>query len=139
MPLVVDASVTMAWCFEDEATDYTEAALEQVGAEGAVVPCIWSLEVANVLAVAERTGRINQTKSSEFGQILADLPIDVEDVDLPSALGRILDTSRRFGLSVYDAAYLELAGRKSLQLAVNDAALREAATQAHVSLWVLEI
>lgn len=134
MPIVVDASVTMAWCFEDETTDYTEAALERVGVDGAVVPCIWSFEVANVLVVAERAGRIKKSKSTEFAQILMDLPIDVEDVNLSSASGPVLDTARQFGLSSYDAAYLELAARKTLDLAVSDRWLRRAARQAKVTL-----
>jgi len=134
VPIVVDASVTMAWCFEDEATDYTEAALERVGAEGAVVPCIWSYEVANVLTVAERAGRVTQSKSAEFAGLLGELPIDVEDVDLSSALGPILATSGQFGLSAYDAAYLELAARQGLALAANDGRLRKAADQAGVAI-----
>lgn len=129
---MVDASVAMAWCFEDEATDYTEAVLDRVGAEGAVVPCIWSFEVANVLVVAERAGRITQSKSAEFEGLLRDLPIDVEDVDLSLALGPILVTARQFGLSAYDAAYLELAARQTLSLAASDRALRKAASQAGV-------
>ena len=63
---VVDANVTMAWCFEDEVTDDTEAVLDRLRSEQAIVPAIWPLEVANVLLVAERRGRISEAQINRF-------------------------------------------------------------------------
>jgi predicted nucleic acid-binding protein len=68
----------MAWCFEDEATDFTDRLLERLGSESAVVPSLWLLEVANVLIISERKGRTNQAKITTFLQLLGDLPITIE-------------------------------------------------------------
>lgn len=125
MPFVVDASVTLAWCFEDEATPETEAILDLLAEETAVVPALWELEVANVLLLGERRGRLTEAQSARFMALLQQLPIlvDAANADMTNVLG----TGRRHMLTAYDAAYLVLAQREGLPLATLDARLREAA------------
>lgn len=127
---VVDASVSLSWCFEDEASDASDALLHRLGAGGGIVPVIWEYEVTNVLAIAERRGRITEAEAARRSALLRALPIHVvRDLD-PGAL---LDTARRHALSAYDAAYLLVAEREGLPLATRDAALAAAATAAGVA------
>ena len=134
MTFVVDASVTLAWCFEDEATDATEAVLDRLASETALVPALWPLEIANALLVAERRRRLTEFQAARFVELLDELPIEP---DLPPPdLHAVLSIGRRFALSAYDAAYLLLAERASVPLATTDAALRDAALKAGVPLVV---
>lgn len=127
---VVDSSVTLSWCFDDEASAESDALLYRLGEGGAIVPVIWEYEITNVLAVAERRGRITEADVARRATLLRSLPIHVvRDVD-PAAL---LDTARRHELSAYDAAYLLVAEREGLPLATRDAALAAAAAAAGVS------
>lgn len=132
MPLVIDASVTMAWCFEDETTPATEAVLDQLGSESAVVPPLWTLEVTNVLLVAERRRRITEAQSVRFLDLLSQLPIRVDVTAYEVAT--IMSIGRRHGLSAYDAAYLALAERLGAPLATLDDRLRAACRSAGVAL-----
>lgn len=122
---VLDCSMTMAWCFEDEATPYSESALEALAEGEAVVPPLWSLEVANVLVVGERKKRLLPAQSLRFVELLQSLPIAIEADIRP--LGEILGLAREQGLSAYDASYLDLAVRTGLPLASFDSDLLEAA------------
>ncbi len=133
MPFVVDASVTMAWCFEDEATPETEALLDRLQEDAATVPSLWELEVVNVLLVAERRNRLGEAQSARFLSLLGQLPISVDTV---SDVGAVLAAGRRHNLSAYDAAYLVLAEREGLALATLDASLAAAADSAGVSLLI---
>lgn len=137
MALVVDCSVTMAWCFEDEVTPYAEAVLDRLRDEEAVVPAIWPLEVANVLLVAERHQRIREAQTVRFTQLLQSLPITIEGESLPGALGAILSLGRECGLSAYDAAYLEVAARRGLAFATQDERLIAAARRLGVPLFTV--
>jgi predicted nucleic acid-binding protein len=132
MPIVIDASVAMAWCFEDEATPGADAVLDQLPDDHAVVPQLWLLEVANVLLVAERHGRISEAQAERFVELLLRLPISV-DASQPD-LGSLLAVGRRRGLNAYDACYLALAERLGAPLATLDAALGEAARAAGVTV-----
>ena len=134
MAFVVDASVTMAWCFLDEATSYTWAVLDRLQDTGAVVPTIWPLDVASVLLVGERRQRLTAAETTRFVQTLQGLPITVDDGEMTGALGPILALGREHGLSAYDAAYLELAMRLGLPLATQDARLSAAAARTGVPL-----
>lgn len=134
MPFVVDASVALAWCFDDEATPYTEAVLERLRETEAVVPAIWPLEVANVLLVAERHRRITEVQALRFIQLLQTLPITVDNEAPIGALGSVLALGRQCGLSAYDASYLELATRRYLPLAIRDTQLSAAADRIGVGL-----
>ena len=131
---VVDNSVVMAWCFEDEATPYTEGVLDSLRTTQALVPAIWPLEAANVLLIAERRKRLSEAQSAHFAQLLEMLPLRVEDVDVVRSLGPVLAVGRAHQLSAYDAAYLELAARQGLPLATADSRLRKAAEGAGVAI-----
>jgi len=125
---VLDCSMTMAWCFEDEAGSRADAALANMAVAEALVPSIWPLEVANVLAVCERRGRITTASTTKFLGMLGNLPISVDDQTAKHAFGEVLLLARAHNLSAYDVAYLELALRTGSSLATLDAALEEAAT-----------
>ncbi len=133
---VLDASITMAWCFEDEASAYADAILDSLTEHEAVVPEIWALEVSNVLAVAEQRQRIDQAGSILFVSRLEQLPISVQRIPTARIFDTILALARQYRLSSYDASYLDLAMRLGLPLATADARLREAAEQAGVALYL---
>ena len=124
---VLDASVTMAWCFEDEKTPYSEGVLDTLEKTQAVVPTLWQLEVANVLLVGERRQRLTQAQTTRFIELLAGLPIEVTDA--PQKFSSTLSVGRTYNLSAYDAAYLDLAAGLGLPLATLDAPLRTAASR----------
>jgi len=132
---VIDASVTVAWCFDDEATTFTEAILDllSAGAEG-VAPGIWPLEVANALLVAERRKRISVAQVTTLLGRIAQLPISVETVEPDRAFSQVLSVARQHQLTEYDAAYVELALRKGLSFATLDDKLRQAARTAGIKL-----
>ncbi len=134
MTFVVDASVTMAWCFDDEATTATEAVLDRLRQEEATAPVLWSHEVANVLLVAERRKRITEAQSARFLELLTRLPIRVADSRVePAALVGI---GRRHQLSAYDAAYLLLAEQLGAPMATLDDQLTAACDAAGVQLLI---
>jgi len=132
---VLDASVAVAWCFEDETTRFTEVVLNRLasGAE-ALVPSIWPLELANALLVAERRNRIAQAKIVGLLRHIVGLPITVMPISALQAFEQILPLARQRGLSQYDATYLELALRSELPLATLDGELRRAASEIGVAL-----
>lgn len=132
---VLDASVAVAWCFEDEASKFTEDVLDLIaaGAE-ALAPSIWPLEVANALLVAERHKRIAVAKVTPLLSRIAALPISVRPMDARQAFEQVLQMARQQRLSEYDAAYLELAVREGLALATLDGELQRAAKAAGVEL-----
>lgn len=132
MPFVLDGSVTMAWCFRDERSAYTDLVLNRLQTTEAIVPVIWPLEVANVALVGERRGRTVLADTERFAQFLRSLPITVDGAELDRVWGRALDLARAEQLSVYDASYLELALREGLPLATLDARLGEAARRTGV-------
>lgn len=131
---VLDASVAMAWCFEDEATSATRAALSRLSEEAASVPAIWRVEVANVLAIAERRRRITPADTAAFIAKVENLAIHVDEETSSRAFSRILDLAREERLTAYDAAYLELAMRLGVPLASKDRGLCEAAARVGVSV-----
>lgn len=132
MPFVLDASVTMAWCFEDETNPFTEAVLDRLTETHAVVPTIWQLEIANVLLVGERKQRLTQAKTSHFITLLQSLPINVAET--AETFPSLLALGREHKLSSYDASYLALALMEGLPLASQDSKLRNAAAQLGVTL-----
>ncbi len=132
---VLDCSVTMAWCFEDEADALADAALERLAEEGATAPSLWSLEVVNVLLAAERARRITVSDSARFLALIGDLPITVLETSFERAAGQVTALGRKHGLSAYDAAYLDLAMREGLPLASRDRALCRAAAAVGVPLF----
>lgn len=131
MSFVLDASVAMAWCFEDESRPETDQLLTALADEGAVVPALWQWEVVNVLLAAQRKGRLTDAQADHFLHLLSQLPIEIETVATPTG---VLSTGRRHGLSAYDAVYLDLAGRAGLGLATLHDRLAAAARDAGIPL-----
>jgi len=131
---VLDCSTTMAWCFEDESDPRADATLAALATQEAVVPGLWPLEVANVLAVSERKKRINSAEIARFVQMLGKLPIVVDAHTAERGLGEILSLARSEGLSAYDTAYLELALREGCPLATLDAPLKTAAKKLGIAV-----
>jgi predicted nucleic acid-binding protein len=127
--LVIDASVALSWCFADEASEAGDAALDRVIAEGALVPQHWHLEVANVLCQGEKRGRIDLPRIRERLQLLAELTVTIDQEAGRRAWNEVFYLARAHGLTVYDAAYAELAQRSGRLLASKDKQLLSAAHQ----------
>jgi predicted nucleic acid-binding protein len=132
--LVIDSSAALSWCFEDEASPESDALFEQVRDQGAVVPGLWHLEVANVLLQAERRGRITTADITMRLELIADLPIATDNETTARAWREILALARAEGLTTYDATYLELAIRRGFPLMTRDAALIAAAGRSGVAI-----
>lgn len=131
---VVDGSIAMAWLFHDEATPKTTALLNRLATETALVPDWWFIEITNVLALAERKGRITPAQSDAFIADLSKLGIERDDEAPARAFTHLLGLCRRHRLTSYDAIYLDLAVRRSLPLATLDDDLRKTAKQLGVGL-----
>ena len=134
MSLVIDSSMTLAWYFEDERTAAGIAVLNRVAEAGAVVPALWRLEVLNGLQVAVRRGRINIAYRNASLTDLSSLVIAIDPGTNHQAWSATLQLYDRFGLTPYDAAYLELARRRRLPLATLDGELVRAAQAENVPL-----
>ena len=134
MSLVLDSSVTLAWCFDDERTDATDALLERVVESGAEAPALWPLEILNALSMAERRGRIDADRRIRLAGFLHDLPVNLDADTAGQAWVATSRLAARHRLTLYDAAYLELAQRLKLPLATLDADLRAAADALSVEL-----
>jgi predicted nucleic acid-binding protein len=125
MPFVLDASIVVAWAFSDERHPVAEAALDRLATDDGAAPFLWWFEARNALLAGERRQRLNEAGTAAFLQRLARLPIAL---DRAPDQGLLLDLARRHRLTVYDAAYLELANRRGLMLATLDKDLCTAAT-----------
>ena len=131
---IVDCSLAMTWLFEDEATPRTAKLMRRLDVDAALVPSLFFLEVANVLAVTERKGRIAQAQADQFVTELSKLQFEV-DADAPHlAIDRLLPLCRQHQLTSYDASYLELAIRRKTPLATIDEPLRKAARKSGAKL-----
>jgi predicted nucleic acid-binding protein len=131
---ILDCSLAMTWLFEDEATAETTKLLDRVETETALVPAFWYLEVANVIAVAERRKRVTLVKSGDFLSQLSKLDLEVELESTERAFDQLLSLCRTHGLTSYDAVYLDLAARRRLPLATLDEPLRKAAKKLGIKL-----
>jgi predicted nucleic acid-binding protein len=132
---VLDCSVTMAWCFDDEATPYTDGIRDSLADIHAVAPSLWSLEVANATIMGERRKRLDEARSQRFIVLLEALPIIIDHENSIRAFGDIVHLARAHHLTAYDASYLELAIRLGLPLACLDGKLKTAAVAAGVVLF----
>jgi predicted nucleic acid-binding protein len=132
--LIIDCSVTMAWCFSDEFTAAIGDVQSQLASEAAIVPAHWPLEVANVLVIAEKRQRISNSDATHFVRLLAALDIRIDEDSPGRAFDHVLPLARSQSLTSYDAAYLDLALRTQLPLATLDDELRRAATGLGVTL-----
>ena len=135
MSFVLDNSVAMCWLLNDGRpgdVSYSLKTLDALKATYALVPAIWSLEAANVVAKVEAKGLATEARTQLFVSALLQLNIVTDHATSSHALNDTLNLARRFKLSAYDAAYLELALRQGLPLATLDAGLEKAAKKAGV-------
>lgn len=130
--VVVDSSIALTWCFDDEASPETDALFERVRDHGAVVPGLWYLELSNVLLQAEKRGRIASAEVSTRLDLIARLPISVDHETTARAWQDILSLARKERLTTYDATYLELALRREIPLLTRDNDLAQAAVRSGV-------
>jgi predicted nucleic acid-binding protein len=125
--LILDASLTLSWFFKDERTPAADAVLTQVTESGATVPVLWRLEVANALQMAVRRKRIDIAFRDQALTQLSHLAIAADRDGDAYVWTTVLQLADRFELTLYDAAYLELAQRYRLPLATLDGELQDAA------------
>jgi predicted nucleic acid-binding protein len=127
--LILDSSTTLAWIYGDETTDAIRAVFDTVAERGATVPSLWRLEIGNSLTVAIRRGRIDSDFRRAALDDLSLLDIAVDGHTDSRAWSETMNLADRFRLTLYDAAYLELAHRSGLPLASLDNELRAAASE----------
>lgn len=132
---VLDGSITLAWLFHDEKDPYADAIVGKLPRLEMLVPRLWHLEIANVLLVGERRGRCTQADVTTWLSFLSGLPVVVDRDTKARAWSDTIPLGRQYGLSAYDAAYLELALREGVPLATLDARLEAAATAAGVAIY----
>jgi predicted nucleic acid-binding protein len=131
---VVDASVAMTWLFQDEASTSTQRLLKELKSSAALVPALWHVEITNVVALAERKGRVSPTEIVDFFAVLESAQIDIDHEAPQRAFSHLLPLCRAHGLTSYDAMYLDLALRSKLPLATLDEPLRKTAKKLGVKL-----
>ncbi len=134
MSIALDTSATIAWVYAGETSRPVRAVFDQVTESGAWVPGLWRLEIANVLEMGVRRGRHDAAFREVTLADLALLSIQVDPHTNDRAWGATIRLAERHRLTVYDAAYLELALRRGLPLATLDRELRVAATAENVAL-----
>ena len=128
---VLDCSATLPWIFSTEATPATDTLLDELAAgRRAWVPALWHLEVANVMIGAQKRGRIDRAGVEKFMATLRAMEIEVDDETMAVAWTRTMGVGESYGLTAYDAAYLELALRKGIPLASLVTPLRKACQKA---------
>jgi predicted nucleic acid-binding protein len=132
--LVIDASTTIAWLFRSERTQAAQTILRRVAADGAFVPSSWRIEVANALRTATLRGRCDEAYVDRSLDRLGRLAIKIDAETDSHAWSASLDLARQHDLTLYDAAYLELALRLGATLATCDDALARAAARCGVEL-----
>jgi len=130
MPFVLDNSVVSGWYLESQTSPYTVAVAQRLRDDVAIVPALWELEFTNVLRTACVRQRMDVQRAQAIAAQIARLPIEVDRQPVPRA--ELLALALRFGLSAYDAAYLELALRRQCPVATQDDELRQAALAAGV-------
>jgi len=132
---VLDSSVALTWCFDDEKTPATESLFDLAGENGVIVPLLWPAETLNGLLMAERRKRISASQRKKMIELLCQtlLEFDLETNDrIWTETAQLAERNR---LTVYDAAYLELALRRQLPLATLDEDLRRAANKEKIEVW----
>jgi predicted nucleic acid-binding protein len=133
--LVLDSSITVAWLYREEARKVVDEIFENLIEASAWVPALWHLEVANVLQIGMRRQRHGADFRDRVLSDLAEFPIHVDPETHQQAWGTTVRLAERHGLTVYDAAYLELALRRGLPLATLDRELRAAATDNGIEVF----
>ena len=133
MSVIIDSSLTLAWYFPDEGSEATDDVLRQVSQTGAVVPLHWHAEVANAFQMAIRRKRIDTSYRNASLAELAHFDIESDPDTNAHMWGATVQLADLYGLTIYDAAYLELAQRRRMLLATLDAPLTKAARAAGVA------
>ena len=136
--MVIDASVALAWCFPDEASDQADGILVALEGRELLVPAVWSLEVANAILSGERNKRLGSPDIQRFIALLQSLPLAQDSQPVGDHVGNVLPLAREYSLSAYDAAYLELAIRHAAALATLDGKLQKAARKAGTEIFTGE-
>jgi predicted nucleic acid-binding protein len=134
MSLILDSSVALAWVYANETTDAILRVFDSVRVDGAWIPGLWRWEIANVLQLNVRRGRHSEDFRDDAVDTLALLPVKVDAEADRQAWSATLHLAERHGLTVYDAAYLEIASRRKIPLATLDRQLRAAATGEGIQL-----
>jgi predicted nucleic acid-binding protein len=133
---VADASVAIAWVHPAQSTRETNAMLDRLAAgDTLVVPALWPLEVANALTILSRRRKLTPDDARTAIEIIRELPTVIDHEAAAIAFTRLADLAREHDLTVYDATYIELAARRQLPLASNDAKMKRAAIRSGVRLW----
>ena len=132
--VVIDASIASAWCFPDEQTDYTNAVFQAVSSSAvdSIAPRLWAYEIRNSVLMGLRRGRISKPDSAQFLASLNDLNVRLSE---PASYDHVFSLAQEHGLTVYDAAYLDLAIQERLPLASLDRQLVRAAEAVGVALF----
>ena len=122
-----------AWVYQGQATPETDQLLNEVAAGTTViVPALWYLEISNVLLIAQRRHRLTAVQRKAALEKLTALQFTVDEEGVRHAFGKTSELAEKYGLTIYDAIYLELALRRSLPLATRDEALKTAAKRCGV-------
>lgn len=131
---VVDSSVSLGWLFEEQADVYTEACLQALAQSFAVAPRWWSIEMLNVVLALERRGRLPLGRAVEGLRHVQRLPVQLRDSE--ASIYELHALAVRHQLTSYDALYLDAALATGLPLATRDKALRQAAIESGVGIWI---
>lgn len=131
---VLDCSATISWLMPDESSGFY--LLDKIAEEGAGVPSLWTLEIGNILLIAERKKRITREQRQKAIHILKQLPITIDAMTTHHAWLETMELAEKYNLPLYDATYLELSIRRSLPLATFDKLLKAAAKLANTSLEI---
>ncbi len=136
MDFVLDCSIAISWCFEDEANQEMDRILDLVKNNGAWVPNLWHLEILNVLIQASKRGRIPPASIVPRIHLLSKLPIKTDSETFIRAFTDTMYLAQTTQLTSYDTAYLELARRKGVSLATKDRAMVKAAKMLDIPILI---
>jgi len=132
---VIDASLALAWCFPDEASEYADGVLVALEGRTVMVPPVWALEITNAVLVAERRKRAKLADVRRFVELLGGLTIIEQSQTVIDTVSSVLPLARQYGLSAFDAAYLDVAVRQGAPLATLDSTLERAGRSAGIKIF----
>ncbi|HUU03245.1 MAG TPA: type II toxin-antitoxin system VapC family toxin [Myxococcota bacterium] len=136
MELVLDCSLALAWTIPDEQSNAAEGLFSRLDKESKLwIPALWWYELSNALTMAQRRGRLNDSDTLRLIELYRKLPLITDTLLGADAVFRFRVLAQRYNLSAYDAAYLELAQRRGVELATLDQDLKKAARKAGVSVF----
>ena len=133
--VVIDASLALAWCFPDGASEYADGVLVALEGRTVMVPPVWALEITNAVLVAERRKRVKQADVRRFVELLGGLTIIEQSQTVIDTVSSVLPLARQYGLSAFDAAYLDVAVRQGAPLATLDSTLEKACRSAGIKIF----